>query len=89
MTDRPELANYAQYLAVNGYSVYGLRACLEPQGFVCLDRFDLVHPEGKGLAALLVPSMLRGLPPLRLMGHMLSPLYRAGVEKSSINDSHI
>jgi 2-polyprenyl-6-hydroxyphenyl methylase/3-demethylubiquinone-9 3-methyltransferase len=73
MTDRPELANYAKYPAVNWFSVYRLRAYLEPQGFSCLDRFDLVDTADKGTAARLVLGMLRGLPPLRLLGHMLTP----------------
>ncbi|MDI6745955.1 MAG: hypothetical protein QMD17_02310 [Rhodocyclaceae bacterium] len=74
MSVRPELANCAKYPAANWFRMCGLRTYLKPQGFVCLDRFYLVHPGGKGLAALLVPSMQRGLPPLQLIGHMLAPL---------------
>jgi 2-polyprenyl-6-hydroxyphenyl methylase/3-demethylubiquinone-9 3-methyltransferase len=73
VTDRPDLANYAKYPAVNWFSVYGLRAYLEPRGFACLDRFDLVDVSDKGKAAQLVLMMLRNLPPLRLLGHVMTP----------------
>lgn len=73
VTDRPDLANYAKYPAVNWFSVYGLRNYLEPQGFQCLDRFDLIETTGKGTAVRLVLSMLRSLPPLRLLGHLVTP----------------
>lgn len=73
VTDRPDLANHAKYPAVNWFSVYGLRAYLEPQGFVCLDRFDLVDMGNKGKLSKLVLALLRGLPPLRLLGHVMTP----------------
>jgi len=73
ITDRPELANYAKYPAVNWFSVYRLRAYLEPLGFSCLDRFDLVDVESKGAAARLALGLLRALTPLRLLGHILTP----------------
>ncbi len=74
MTNRPELANYAKYPAANWFRMHALRTCLKPQGFGCLDLFDLAHPGGKGLAALLVPSMQPGLPPLQLIVHLLAPI---------------
>jgi 2-polyprenyl-6-hydroxyphenyl methylase/3-demethylubiquinone-9 3-methyltransferase len=73
VTDRPDLANYAKYPAVNWFSVYGLRDYLEPKGFQCLDRFDLIDVAGKGTLARLVLSALRSLPPLRLLAHMVTP----------------
>lgn len=73
VTDRPDLANYAKYPAVNWFSVYGLRGYLEPQGFQCLDRFDLIDTTGKGTLARLLLFLLRTLPPLRLCGHMATP----------------
>jgi len=72
-TDRPELANYAKYPAVNWFSVYDLRDYLQPRGFQCLDRFDLVDSTDKGPVARLILSLLRGAPPLRLLGHMATP----------------
>lgn len=73
LTDRPDLANYAKYPAVNWFSFYGLRDCLRPRGFECLDRFDLIDPQGKSAAARWVVSMARGIAPLRFLGHVLTP----------------
>src|SRR6478672_1090290 len=46
-TTRPALANYAKYPAVNWFTYYGLRRILASQGFRCLDRFDIMDPDGK------------------------------------------
>lgn len=73
VTDRPDLANYAKYPAVNWFSVYGLRDYLAPKGFQCLDRFDLIDATAKGTPARLMLSALRILPPLRLLAHMATP----------------
>ena len=71
--DRPDLANYAKYPAVNWFSVYGLRRYLEPRGFNCVDRFDLIDSSRKSLPYRLILSIVRNLPPLRFVGHMLTP----------------
>lgn len=73
VTDRPDLANYAKYPAVNWFSVYGLRDYLEPMGFHCLDRFDLIDTAKKGLPARMVIAVLRSLSPLRFLGHLATP----------------
>jgi ubiquinone/menaquinone biosynthesis C-methylase UbiE len=73
VTDRPDLANYAKYPAVNWFSFYGLRNYLWPKGFECLDRFDLIDPQGKSAAARLALSLAKGIPPLRFIGHVLTP----------------
>lgn len=73
VTDRPDIANYAKYPAVNWFSVYGLRNYLEPKGFRCLDRFDLIDGASKGALAKLVLLAVRNFPPLRLMGHIATP----------------
>lgn len=73
VTDRPELANYAKYPAVNWFSFYQLRDYLEPQGFSCLDRFDLIDMAGKGRVARLVLGAIRVLPPVRFAGHVGTP----------------
>jgi ubiquinone/menaquinone biosynthesis C-methylase UbiE len=83
VTDRPDLANYAKYPAVNWFSFYSLRRYLEPKGFRCLDRFDVVDVKGKGLAARMVLSALRGVFPLRLLGHVATP-YSLVVAKKEI-----
>jgi 2-polyprenyl-6-hydroxyphenyl methylase/3-demethylubiquinone-9 3-methyltransferase len=64
-TTRPALANYAKYPAVNWFTYYGLEKILAPQGFRCLDRFDIMDAEGKGGAAKAVLGAVRALPPLR------------------------
>ncbi|MEW6513521.1 MAG: class I SAM-dependent methyltransferase [Pseudomonadota bacterium] len=73
VTDRPDLANYAKYPAVNWFSFYGLRQYLEPKGFACLDRFDLVDPAGKNMLVSSVLMLIRSLSPLRFIGHVLTP----------------
>lgn len=73
LTDRPDVANYAKYPAVNWFSVYGLRDYLKPKGFECLDRFDLIDPNDKGRCTGLILSLIHALPPLRFMGHVLTP----------------
>ena len=70
LTDKPELANYAKYPAVNWFSVYQLRDYLEPRGFSCLDRFDLIDASSKGRLASLMLGAIRGLPLLRFLGHL-------------------
>lgn len=73
MTDRPELANYAKYPAVNWFSPYSLKAYLEPRGFVCLDRFDLIDLNGKSTWTYLAVSMMRRASIFRFLGHAMTP----------------
>ena len=73
VTTRPAIANYARYPAVNWFSFYGLRDYLEPLGFRCLDRFDLIDEAGKAALARVVIRMLRAASPLRFLGHMATP----------------
>jgi ubiquinone/menaquinone biosynthesis C-methylase UbiE len=73
LTDRPDLANYAKYPAVNWFSVYELRDYLEPRGFRCLDRFDLIDAAGKGWVARQLLALVRRLPLLRFLGHVATP----------------
>jgi 2-polyprenyl-3-methyl-5-hydroxy-6-metoxy-1,4-benzoquinol methylase len=73
VTTRPELVNHAQYPAVNWFTFYGLRRDLRALGLASLDRFDLLALKQstglKGMAARVITV----LPPLRLLGHMLTP----------------
>lgn len=73
VTTRPALASYATYPAVNWFSFYGLRDFLEPLGFRCLDRFDLIDTAGKGGLAQFIVTMLRRAPLLRFLGHVATP----------------
>jgi 2-polyprenyl-6-hydroxyphenyl methylase/3-demethylubiquinone-9 3-methyltransferase len=72
-SDRPDLANYAKYPAVNWFSYYGLRDYLAPKGFRCLDRFDVMEVGRRGSLSRLALRATRALPPLRLIGHLLTP----------------
>ncbi len=71
--DRPDLANHAKYPAVNWFSFYQLRDHLAPRGFACRDRFDLIDMAGRGRAGRWAVAALRRLPPLRFLGHVLTP----------------
>ena len=73
MTTRPALAGYAKYPAVNWFSFYSLRSFLEPLGFRCLDRFDLIDTAGKGAIGQFIVIMLRAVPLLRFLGHVATP----------------
>ena len=73
VTDWPAVANYAKYPAVNWFSFYQLRRVLAARGFASSDRFDFMRLDDKPSAARLIVKALRALPPLRLLGHMLTP----------------
>lgn len=73
MTTQPELANYAKYPAVNWFSYYGLKSHLARYGFSCLDRFDTMRPDGRGMLERVALSAIRSLPPLRLLAHFATP----------------
>lgn len=73
LTTWPAVANHAKYPAVHWFSFYQLRRFFAERGFVSLDRFDLVQLEGKSHAARWLIGAIRAVPPLRFLGHMLTP----------------
>ena len=73
VTTRPALVNYAKYPAVHWFSFYGLRKCLAPLGFRCLDRFDLIDTGRLARPSALGIESIRALPPLRFLGHVMTP----------------
>jgi 2-polyprenyl-6-hydroxyphenyl methylase/3-demethylubiquinone-9 3-methyltransferase len=76
VTTRPELVGHATYPAVNAvnwFSYYGLRACLEQRGLRCMDRFDLAAVSGRGGTAARVAAVARRVPPLRFLLHVITP----------------
>lgn len=73
ISTRPEIANHATYPAVNWFSTYSLAGYLRERGFSCLDRFDLIDTEHRGMLARLAVDLVRALPPLRFVGHVLTP----------------
>jgi 2-polyprenyl-6-hydroxyphenyl methylase/3-demethylubiquinone-9 3-methyltransferase len=68
-TTRPQLANFAKYPAVNWFSFYQL-SLLSKQGMQCLDRFDLLDIEKKGLPSRLIVRWIRELRLLRWLAHV-------------------
>lgn len=73
VTSHPAIANYAKYPAVHWFSFYGLRNFLDPLGFRCLDRFDLMDVTSKGKIAGITIASLRRIPLLRFFGHVATP----------------
>jgi 2-polyprenyl-6-hydroxyphenyl methylase/3-demethylubiquinone-9 3-methyltransferase len=74
VTTRPELANFAKYPAVHWFTFYSLRDALTARGFEPgRDRFDLVDLSSRGALARITVNTLRALPPLRWLGHVLTP----------------
>lgn len=69
---RPELAGYAVYPAVNWFTFYGLRKHLAASGVRSLDRFDMMDVSGRGPLVRAVLGLLRALPPLRFLGHVMT-----------------
>jgi SAM-dependent methyltransferase len=73
VTDWPAVANYAKYPAVNWFSFYQLRRYFGERGFSSSDRFDVMRLDNKPAWAGVLVKTLRALPPLRLLGHMMTP----------------
>ena len=73
VTTQPQIANYAKYPAVHWFSFYSLQSYLDPLGFCCLDRFDLIDDAAKPPFARLIVSMLRASRFARFLGHVATP----------------
>lgn len=73
VTTRPEIANHAKYPAIHWFSFYSLAAFLGKRGFRCLDRFDLIDTDSRGILQRGAVRLIRAIPPLRLAGHLLTP----------------
>lgn len=72
VTTRPEIANYAKYPAVHWFTFYELRAFLRPFGLESLNRFDMIDLDKLGAAPRAAVKLVRALPPLQLLGLMLT-----------------
>lgn len=73
VSDWPALANHAKYPAVNWFSFYGLRDYIEPLGFACLDRFDLIDRQHMRPAAAFAVQAVRSSALLRLLAQVATP----------------
>lgn len=87
VTTRPEIANYCRYPAVNWFSFYSLAAYLKKHGIRSLDRFDMIDARKQGTPVKLVLSLVKAIPPLRFIGHVLTPysIVFAVKETSGVN----
>jgi ubiquinone/menaquinone biosynthesis C-methylase UbiE len=72
-TDKPALANFAKYPAVNWFSFYELRRYLSARGLDSLDRFDIVDLAAKSGLGRVAFQALRSIAPLRVIGHLVTP----------------
>lgn len=73
VTTRPQLANYCKYPAVNWFSFYSLAAYLKEHGFTSFDRFDMLESDGRSVTARAILWLIRALPPVRFIAHVLTP----------------
>lgn len=72
LTTHPEWVNHAEYPGINWFSFYRLRRALAARGYRSLDRFDTAAPGG-GFVQRGVQTAIRVCPPLRFVGHVLTP----------------
>lgn len=73
VTTRPELVNYARYPAVHWFTFYQLARYLARHGLRCMDRFDMIDTAKLSAGPRLVVQLARQLPPLKWLGHVLTP----------------
>ena len=72
LTTRPEIANYAKYPAFNWFTPYGLKRHLKTLGMETMDRFDIAHAYKEDSVARTVLGVIRAVPPIRLVAHILT-----------------
>lgn len=82
VTTRPELVKHAKYPAVHWFTTHGLSTYLRARGFETYDRFDMMETAGKGAVQRFVVGTIRAVPPIRWIGHVLTP-YTAIVAKKT------
>ena len=74
VTTRPELVNHAKYPAVHWFTFYSLRDALARRGAGrALDRFDIMDPATKALAARIVLKLVRSNRLVRWLAHVATP----------------
>ncbi len=71
LTDRPEIANYAKYPAYHWFTPFGLKRHLATLGMTAMDRFDIAYAYKEGATTRMILALVRAIPPLRFLGHML------------------
>lgn len=73
MTTAPQLVNFATYPAFHWFSPYGLKRTLAELGVDAMDRFDIIDVTDRGVGVKAAIGAIRALPPLRFVGHVLTP----------------
>lgn len=69
----PQLVNYATHPAYHWFSPYALGSLLAGVGIKAQDRFDVMDVASKGRLARCIAGAVRKIPPIRFVGHMLTP----------------
>jgi 2-polyprenyl-6-hydroxyphenyl methylase/3-demethylubiquinone-9 3-methyltransferase len=82
VTTRPELVSHAKFPAVHWFTYFGLRDYLAQHGLRSLDRFDVAALAARGTAARMVLGAVRGVPPLRWAGHVMTPYTMVFAQKT-------
>lgn len=72
VTTRPELVNHARYPALHWFSFYQLRNWLQQHNVEARDRFDMMDTGTLGSLNRMALCLLRALPPLRFLGHVMT-----------------
>jgi 2-polyprenyl-6-hydroxyphenyl methylase/3-demethylubiquinone-9 3-methyltransferase len=72
-TTRPELANHAQYPAVNWFSPYQLRRDIAALGFKAWDHFEWIDPRGSGSWRAIALRLVQNLALARWLVHVVTP----------------
>lgn len=72
LTTHKEWVEHASFPAVHWFSFYQLRDFLSVRGLTCLDRFDMTANMSSGSRRMAL-SLVRGLPPLRFLAHVVTP----------------
>lgn len=72
-TTSPQIANFATHPAVHWFSPYQLARFLGPSTRKVYDRFDIIDEREKSAPARAIISLIRRAPPIRLLGHVLTP----------------
>jgi 2-polyprenyl-6-hydroxyphenyl methylase/3-demethylubiquinone-9 3-methyltransferase len=72
VTTRRDWVNHATYPAVNWFDPYSLRAEFRSLSMAPWDRFDMLADYSDSPAKRRVGRLVRAVPPLRFLGHILS-----------------
>ncbi|HQT26445.1 MAG TPA: hypothetical protein PLK99_07600, partial [Burkholderiales bacterium] len=55
------------------FSYFGLQKHMQQYGFRCMDRFDVMDSESKGMLHKSIISLVKGVWPIRFLGHVATP----------------